>query len=77
MQKELILFMLTVEDVARLFNRRWANEPRWEGLTKKQQYVICQRMTDFIYTIYNNLTDQEMLSQVLTQMEEEGLFPKK
>ena len=76
MDGNIILFQLTVNDVALLVNARWNGRDIWNNLSKKQQRFLCQGMTDFIYAMYDNSTDQEMLLSVLYKMEEAGLGVK-
>lgn len=70
MDRNGMLFIYKVGNVADTYDEFQQNTGMWEQLTEAQQKYICHGMVDYIFSIYETLTEEEMMQDVLTSMHE-------
>ena len=69
MDRNEMLFMYKVGNVANTYDEQIGVTGSWEGLTEEEQRHICHGMLDFIFSLYDNWSEEEMLNEVLDKIE--------
>lgn len=69
MDRNEMLFMYKVGNVANTYDEQIGVTGSWEGLTEEEQRRICHGMLDFIFSLYDNWSEEEMLNEVLDKIE--------